>query len=114
MIRRPPRSTLSSSSAASDVYKRQEIHRPPPGVWNDKRNTFAVLGVGHHVNMTGYSMRERSTLHQRESGVLNDRYLVDAVASEEQLLTRIRQEDAIKAQIEQRERAAILNRALGR
>ncbi|GKR55035.1 hypothetical protein KAM475_41820 [Aeromonas caviae] len=24
MIRRPPRSTLSSSSAASDVYKRQD------------------------------------------------------------------------------------------
>src|SRR5665648_15445 len=28
MIRRPPRSTLSSSSAASDVYKRQECHHP--------------------------------------------------------------------------------------
>src|SRR5674536_406012 len=27
MIRRPPRSTLSSSSAASDVYKRQELER---------------------------------------------------------------------------------------
>src|SRR5665648_1258249 len=26
MIRRPPRSTLSSSSAASDVYKRQTMH----------------------------------------------------------------------------------------
>src|SRR5664280_3919624 len=26
MIRRPPRSTLSSSSAASDVYKRQDLH----------------------------------------------------------------------------------------
>src|SRR5665648_1300721 len=26
MIRRPPRSTLSSSSAASDVYKRQPYH----------------------------------------------------------------------------------------
>src|SRR5674536_164233 len=26
MIRRPPRSTLSSSSAASDVYKRQPLH----------------------------------------------------------------------------------------
>src|SRR5674536_378221 len=26
MIRRPPRSTLSSSSAASDVYKRQVFH----------------------------------------------------------------------------------------
>eukprot|EP00658_Telonema_sp_P-2_P046001 TRINITY_DN34073_c0_g1_i1.p1 TRINITY_DN34073_c0_g1~~TRINITY_DN34073_c0_g1_i1.p1 ORF type:complete len:150 (+),score=23.40 TRINITY_DN34073_c0_g1_i1:97-546(+) len=29
MIRRPPRSTLSSSSAASDVYKRQGIVIPP-------------------------------------------------------------------------------------
>eukprot|EP00656_Telonema_subtile_P056098 TRINITY_DN8886_c0_g1_i1.p1 TRINITY_DN8886_c0_g1~~TRINITY_DN8886_c0_g1_i1.p1 ORF type:complete len:472 (+),score=81.95 TRINITY_DN8886_c0_g1_i1:37-1452(+) len=28
MIRRPPRSTLSSSSAASDVYKRQSPHNP--------------------------------------------------------------------------------------
>src|SRR5674536_138495 len=27
MIRRPPRSTLSSSSAASDVYKRQDLSR---------------------------------------------------------------------------------------
>src|SRR5664280_860656 len=33
MIRRPPRSTLSSSSAASDVYKRQGLTcaRPPKG-----------------------------------------------------------------------------------
>src|SRR5664279_1922204 len=31
MIRRPPRSTLSSSSAASDVYKRQLIHPPVRG-----------------------------------------------------------------------------------
>src|SRR5678815_2069460 len=28
MIRRPPRSTLDRSSAASDVYKRQLLHRP--------------------------------------------------------------------------------------
>eukprot|EP00658_Telonema_sp_P-2_P032060 TRINITY_DN23839_c0_g1_i1.p1 TRINITY_DN23839_c0_g1~~TRINITY_DN23839_c0_g1_i1.p1 ORF type:complete len:117 (-),score=22.62 TRINITY_DN23839_c0_g1_i1:10-360(-) len=32
MIRRPPRSTLSSSSAASDVYKRQVLHRVAPRV----------------------------------------------------------------------------------
>src|SRR5664280_3024163 len=31
MIRRPPRSTLSSSSAASDVYKRQVGTRFPQG-----------------------------------------------------------------------------------
>ena len=30
MIRRPPRSTLSSSSAASDVYKRQLVHLSYP------------------------------------------------------------------------------------
>src|SRR5674536_398116 len=29
MTRRPPRSTLSSSSAASDVYKRQTCGTPP-------------------------------------------------------------------------------------
>src|SRR5664279_6002162 len=31
MIRRPPRSTLSSSSAASDVYKRQRLDDPGDG-----------------------------------------------------------------------------------
>src|SRR5665648_1295342 len=30
MIRRPPRSTLSSSSAASDVYKRQAVENVKP------------------------------------------------------------------------------------
>src|SRR5665648_500671 len=32
MIRRPPRSTLSSSSAASDVYKRQGYNGSPSGL----------------------------------------------------------------------------------
>src|SRR5665648_1139605 len=35
MIRRPPRSTLSSSSAASDVYKRQ-VKRPAAGILGDQ------------------------------------------------------------------------------
>src|SRR5450756_3145493 len=33
MIRRPPRSTQSRSSAASDVYKRQIVNRPGAGPW---------------------------------------------------------------------------------
>src|SRR5665213_3670967 len=33
MIRRPPRSTQSRSSAASDVYKRQVYVRPPGSTW---------------------------------------------------------------------------------
>src|SRR5674536_123330 len=38
MIRRPPRSTLSSSSAASDVYKRQ-------GANMERRTVFQLLGL---------------------------------------------------------------------
>ena len=37
MIRRPPRSTLSSSSAASDVYKRQT------------ENSKSEIGWGHQI-----------------------------------------------------------------
>ena len=38
MIRRPPRSTLDRSSAASDVYKRQDLSRAKMS-WTDLRNT---------------------------------------------------------------------------
>ena len=37
MIRRPPRSTLDRSSAASDVYKRQEINKLKTSYIFDKR-----------------------------------------------------------------------------
>eukprot|EP00658_Telonema_sp_P-2_P035869 TRINITY_DN26026_c0_g1_i1.p1 TRINITY_DN26026_c0_g1~~TRINITY_DN26026_c0_g1_i1.p1 ORF type:complete len:126 (+),score=20.33 TRINITY_DN26026_c0_g1_i1:33-410(+) len=44
MIRRPPRSTLSSSSAASDVYKRQvednPLHEEAIGVANPMRHRW--------------------------------------------------------------------------
>src|SRR5664279_4260638 len=43
MIRRPPRSTLSSSSAASDVYKRQGRARFGKGI--QLRLEFAGRGV---------------------------------------------------------------------
>ena len=41
MIRRPPRSTLCSSSVASDVYKRQDKQLEPLGVSKDK----ALMGI---------------------------------------------------------------------
>src|SRR5664280_3642819 len=50
MIRRPPRSTLSSSSAASDVYKRQYVtnsYSDTVSVINTENNTvIATLDVG--------------------------------------------------------------------
>src|SRR5450756_2584882 len=44
MIRRPPRSTQSRSSAASDVYKRQDFARRTAFV-APERDVFACLGV---------------------------------------------------------------------
>ena len=53
MIRRPPRSTLSSSSAASDVYKRQEQEARHLGV-NVKRVKLVVY-IGASV-LTGLAV----------------------------------------------------------
>ena len=50
MIRRPPRSTLSSSSAASDVYKRQF------------KELFAL--DGKHANLTGNDVQRRNRIAQ--------------------------------------------------
>src|SRR5664279_5946990 len=49
MIRRPPRSTLSSSSAASDVYKRQDVY-PTSGSPNNNN----CAGSGSITNQPCY------------------------------------------------------------
>src|SRR5674536_22586 len=53
MIRRPPRSTLSSSSAASDVYKRQDIgfHIDPFSGHRsyERENTKCVKSLALHM-----------------------------------------------------------------
>src|SRR5665648_1219338 len=60
MIRRPPRSTLSSSSAASDVYKRQVV-------------VHAVVGAnGHGVGPD----ETRSILSERYPGTLAEQVAV--------------------------------------
>src|SRR5450756_227163 len=42
MIRRPPRSTQSRSSAASDVYKRQAFYSFPAEHWRHLRTTNPI------------------------------------------------------------------------
>ena len=46
MIRRPPRSTLDRSSAASDVYKRQDEQ-----IRDEKRNLERALSENDSLNM---------------------------------------------------------------
>eukprot|EP00658_Telonema_sp_P-2_P011941 TRINITY_DN14563_c0_g1_i4.p1 TRINITY_DN14563_c0_g1~~TRINITY_DN14563_c0_g1_i4.p1 ORF type:complete len:149 (-),score=42.75 TRINITY_DN14563_c0_g1_i4:40-486(-) len=68
MIRRPPRSTLSSSSAASDVYKRQVPYKPNATwcPWNfyrtsgDVRATYASV-IGNLATAINYANQNLST-----------------------------------------------------
>src|SRR5665648_810946 len=53
MIRRPPRSTLSSSSAASDVYKRQLEALAPHGLDENAELQLATAGDLHGVALLG-------------------------------------------------------------
>src|SRR5664280_1515890 len=62
MIRRPPRSTLSSSSAASDVYKRQGSQRPRPVAQQLGAGVAGLL----RVELGG---RQRSALHGGGEGL---------------------------------------------
>src|SRR5664280_3702130 len=57
MTRRPPRSTLSSSSAASDVYKRQLLDLPPKPRRRASSRPYTGFGQGgalrHRVRECG-------------------------------------------------------------
>src|SRR5664280_555487 len=65
MIRRPPRSTLSSSSAASDVYKRQGTTRR--SLWK----TASVTSIGTAlVSRTSTTARRWDTTHNGSYVVL--------------------------------------------
>src|SRR5664279_2237847 len=65
MIRRPPRSTLSSSSAASDVYKRQAQYiRAGKGALADvARNTVALP----HINNVDFTAVKRINFTEHQS-----------------------------------------------
>src|SRR5678815_4089012 len=84
MIRRPPRSTLDRSSAASDVYKRQDEQRPGSTLsiqahddnrWNDSHETGdetteprteADVDEALHDNLTGKRASQRRVLARAE------------------------------------------------
>mgnify|MGYP003381501969 CR=1 FL=1 len=64
MIRRPPRSTLDRSSAASDVYKRQDIHIEREK--NDARLRLRLDGVLQDVDFFDGDLYNLSFIHISE------------------------------------------------
>src|SRR5665648_1297979 len=65
MIRRPPRPTLSSSSAASDVYKRQmQAERPTePSPAGEPESTFNVAPLQDVFAASGTISLEEASTH---------------------------------------------------
>src|SRR5450756_879400 len=91
MIRRPPRSTQSRSSAASDVYKRQLVTHAElydGGALTGHRLTERVAGT---LNIRGMNEADRRNVDQ----------LFRSVA--ERLLVRGRREDEAPHRIEHRD-----------
>src|SRR5664280_3744356 len=82
MIRRPPRSTLSSSSAASDVYKRQEV----PGVSAEPIRIPVPVespSVVFDVVGRGYDRRQvHEQLHRQEQELAELRWELEALQAE--------------------------------
>eukprot|EP00658_Telonema_sp_P-2_P035783 TRINITY_DN25970_c0_g1_i1.p1 TRINITY_DN25970_c0_g1~~TRINITY_DN25970_c0_g1_i1.p1 ORF type:complete len:497 (-),score=144.20 TRINITY_DN25970_c0_g1_i1:109-1599(-) len=74
MIRRPPRSTLSSSSAASDVYKRQGIN--------------AEYGIDLHRLMMQARVQAWALWVQAQIDRWADRYLINAPQKDHVLYTK--------------------------
>eukprot|EP00658_Telonema_sp_P-2_P043061 TRINITY_DN31018_c0_g1_i1.p1 TRINITY_DN31018_c0_g1~~TRINITY_DN31018_c0_g1_i1.p1 ORF type:complete len:162 (-),score=35.14 TRINITY_DN31018_c0_g1_i1:336-821(-) len=137
MIRRPPRSTLSSSSAASDVYKRQyqrrvretmmELHvRMLDGQvttaevdgtmselvrrvrpWDNRRNCRAVLGWDHWRVNGHYGVKELSLLHRAKEGSLGNSFCQRRVSGDE-LVSQIRLQDQLMAELEEQHRQRVL------
>src|SRR5678815_2670243 len=90
MIRRPPRSTLDRSSAASDVYKRQleEVTVPSEGPYG--------LSLGRHATR---SAAERALAQYQERGIRTARVLQASPPVVLQLLRVERAEPALAAQL---------------
>ena len=97
MIRRPPRSTLDRSSAASDVYKRQ-VHPRPDERHIRRSDVFALKPVlTTEFNIEGYPSEEfialvlqvmpaQVTLVPDPPGVLTSNAGWDAIANQAQLV----------------------------
>ena len=92
MIRRPPRSTLDRSSAASDVYKRQEVYRVAGayrrgvgrqghrGWWHDVDRHIcgvdpAIVAVQHH-HLVGCLLYTSDAADERSSVDLGGRWII--------------------------------------
>eukprot|EP00658_Telonema_sp_P-2_P022453 TRINITY_DN18977_c0_g1_i2.p1 TRINITY_DN18977_c0_g1~~TRINITY_DN18977_c0_g1_i2.p1 ORF type:complete len:115 (+),score=44.69 TRINITY_DN18977_c0_g1_i2:153-497(+) len=66
MIRRPPRSTLSSSSAASDVYKRQL--QELVAEFQKKRAAVTEADVDYFMSVAKFNNQPERAVNQTTSG----------------------------------------------
>src|SRR5450756_1035817 len=86
MIRRPPRSTQSRSSAASDVYKRQDLpgHRAGPGdVRRHHHRPEGEGSLGDRARWFDQDGGRRQSRHEGDRRIPNDRHIRRGQGSQE-------------------------------
>ena len=60
MIRRPPRSTLDRSSAASDVYKRQIVNKPLPPIQKGSIANLSIFAINEEWQFEKKDIKSKS------------------------------------------------------
>src|SRR5665648_1288574 len=94
MIRRPPRSTLSSSSAASDVYKRQGVNIPNISMdipsLTEKDYQDILFGIENKVDFIGLSFTRNAEDVLRARKILKENGAEDI-----SLIAKIEKREAI-------------------
>eukprot|EP00656_Telonema_subtile_P004456 TRINITY_DN12028_c0_g1_i3.p1 TRINITY_DN12028_c0_g1~~TRINITY_DN12028_c0_g1_i3.p1 ORF type:complete len:192 (+),score=43.90 TRINITY_DN12028_c0_g1_i3:82-657(+) len=98
MIRRPPRSTLSSSSAASDVYKRQEYGRTKQHCMREGSPLRRQL-EGAPTSSSPRNSTSPLRAHDAEGMSLKDVYLEEEVKT---LRKQLKQEERLRHRAEVR------------
>eukprot|EP00656_Telonema_subtile_P001920 TRINITY_DN10832_c0_g1_i1.p1 TRINITY_DN10832_c0_g1~~TRINITY_DN10832_c0_g1_i1.p1 ORF type:complete len:347 (-),score=139.11 TRINITY_DN10832_c0_g1_i1:37-1077(-) len=79
MTRRPPRSTLSSSSAASDVYKRQDMRATAEQLQEEARKLRFELSKGHSkiANKTRHFEQQKAEWASKQLTLESQRKLLE-------------------------------------
>eukprot|EP00828_Plagiopyla_frontata_P014771 TRINITY_DN1925_c0_g1_i4.p1 TRINITY_DN1925_c0_g1~~TRINITY_DN1925_c0_g1_i4.p1 ORF type:complete len:139 (-),score=53.64 TRINITY_DN1925_c0_g1_i4:18-434(-) len=96
MFRRPPRSTLSSSSAASDVYKRQVYEYPPP----EMRKGCEAFYAAH------YDVLERELIKRIDNDSIEERICVKVTKACKGVDFEAKRQENLKKQKEQVDKRA--------
>ena len=98
MIRRPPRSTLDRSSAASDVYKRQELYNLPesPGIYYMRNANGDPIYIGKSKNIRDRVFQHLNETTSKTKRMIDGIHSIDFLISGNELMASLLEVQEIK------------------